>query len=92
MRKKRTASKNTSFECGLCTAELGINNDAIVTRVKVYPNRLLNKLKSLASRGKAADAERLLNTLLLNTKSDSDNYTRVIKARDMFAEWLSKRR
>ncbi len=88
----KTVSQNESFHYSYCTAEITINNDGEILKEQIRPSRLLAKLKSLTDREKEADAERLLNTLLINTISDSYNYAKVIKARDMFAEWLSKRR
>lgn len=86
----RTVSPNESFNCLNCETEIHTDNNARISKVQVRPERLLAKLKSLTSRGKKADAERLLNTLI--AKADHDNLSRVTKARDMFMEWLSKRR
>lgn len=102
--ESRTVKPNESFNCLNCKTEITTDNDARISNVKVRPEHLLTKLKSLASRGETAQAEALLSTLLSSTtkqrittsifddNTNHDNLSRVTKARDMFAEWLSKRR
>lgn len=90
--ENRTVSPNESFNCLNCETEITTDNDARISKVKVHPERLVSKLKSLTDKGKKAEAEMLLHTLTSRAMSDNDNRVRVTKARDMFAEWLSKHR
>ena len=89
--KSRTVSPNELLNCLCCTAEIRTDNEARIAKVQIRPERLFAELKSLASRGKESEAEALLDTLLSNTMYDNDNRVRVTKARDMFAQWLSRR-